>query len=85
MYHIKIMEDKDCPKELGERQFDNKGGKTVALLCRPTLPIHHTGKIVIMDSGFCVLQDLQELEKLGIYGTRVIKSGITGQKTLMER
>lgn len=36
-------------------------------------PIAGSGKVVILDSGFCVLQGLVELKKKGIFASAVIK------------
>ena len=66
------MEGKDRPPELGKKKYEEKG-KTVGLMCQLTAPIHHTGKVVIMDSGFGVLEGLLQLKGLGVHGSAVIK------------
>jgi hypothetical protein len=38
-----------------------------------TSSIHGTGKVVIMDSGFCVLDGLLELKRVGVFGSALIK------------
>ena len=48
-------------------------GKTVGLLLRLTESIHHSGRVVIMDSGFCVLQALIKLATFGLYWSAVMK------------
>ena len=35
--------------------------------------VHHTGRYVVLDSGFCVLQALVELKKFGVYSGALIK------------
>ena len=35
--------------------------------------LYGTGKVVILDSGFCVLQGLIELRKVGVFGSALIK------------
>lgn len=40
---------------------------------RPAISLYGTGTIVILDSGFCVLQSLVELRKVGVYPSTVIK------------
>jgi hypothetical protein len=40
---------------------------------RLTESIHHSGRVAIMDSGFCVLQSLVQLAFVGVYGLAVIK------------
>ena len=41
--------------------------------------ILHTGKILVLDSGFCVLEALIELKKAGVFAHAVIKKGDIGQ------
>ena len=72
MYTVEIVEGKDRPKELGKLLMSEKG-KTVGLVLRMTTHIHGTGKVVVMDSGFCVLDALLELKIRGVYGSAVIK------------
>ena len=48
-------------------------GKTVELLLRMTETIHNTGRLVILDSGFCVLKGLVELGKVGLFVSVFIK------------
>lgn len=38
-----------------------------------TEPIHHTGKVVCMDSGFCVTAGILALHQVGVYGQALIK------------
>ena len=74
-----IVEGKDCPPELPEQEYNNCGGKTVGLLLQMTQPIWNSGRVVILDSGFCVLQGLIELAKMGLYASALIKKEGTGQ------
>jgi hypothetical protein len=64
MYAIEIVEGKDKPAnkvyEYGEL------GTTASLLLRLTKSIWFTGKVVILDSGFCVLKAIIELAKKGV-------------------
>jgi hypothetical protein len=46
--------------------LDEKG-KTVGLLLRLTRSIWNTGRLVILDSGFCVLKGIIELKKKGVH------------------
>jgi hypothetical protein len=55
LYHLEIVEGKDRPAALGKKQYESEFDKTGGLLLRMTKAIHGTGKVVIMDSGFCVL------------------------------
>ena len=47
--------------------------ETVGTLLHLTKPIHRSGKLVVLDSGFCVLQGLVELKKLGVFAHALIK------------
>ena len=64
IWQVKLREGKDCPQHLGGKQHDGKGKTVGTLLCR-TQPIHRAGRLVVLDSGFCVLQGLVELKKVG--------------------
>ena len=72
MFGIEMVEGKDRPPEIPKPDTD-RFGPTVGLLLRLTKPIHWTRKVVILDSGFCVLQGILELEKLGVYASALIK------------
>mmetsp|Transcript_29007 Transcript_29007/g.44579 ORF Transcript_29007/g.44579 Transcript_29007/m.44579 type:complete len:123 (+) Transcript_29007:326-694(+) len=57
LFQVELVKGKDFPKEQPMPEF-NELGKTVGLLLCLTKPLWGTGKIVILDSGFCVLQGL---------------------------
>ena len=59
---MEMVEGKDRPQELGKDPKD-RHGKTCGLLLRLCESIYNTGKIVVLDSGFCVLKGLVELKK----------------------
>jgi hypothetical protein len=66
---------KDKPEDFGP-QYEREEGKTSSLLARLTGSIWHSGKVVILDSGFCVLQALSNLKKKrGLYAGSIIKKG----------
>ena len=73
MWHAEIVEGKDWPSQFGPKEFNELGGPTVGLMVRMTKPIHHTGKVVVMDSGFCVAKGIVEMEKKGVFGQALIK------------
>ena len=73
IFAIELVEGKDRPKELGKPDGHFKGGVTVGLLLRLTKSLYHTGKCVILDSGFCVLKGLVELRKVGVFASAVTK------------
>ena len=45
----------------------------IGTLLHLTKPVWGTGKLVVLDSGFCVLQGLVELKKKGVYSHPLIK------------
>jgi len=63
---IEIVEGKDAPS--GQTSdFDDKGGRMTGLLLCMLRGYFGTGKYVILDSGFCVLNALIELKKMGVF------------------
>jgi hypothetical protein len=54
------------------KNIRNTHGKTIGLLMRLTESIHHSGRVVIMDSGICVLKGLVKLASVGVYASAVI-------------
>ena len=85
IFRMELVEGKDRPSQLPPLQYNDRGGKTVGLLLRMTRPIHNTGRLVILDSGFCVLKGLVELGKVGLFASALIKKGATGQTTSEEK
>ena len=83
MYCVELVEGKDQPVQRPKPKYDEKG-KTVGLMLQMTSPIHGTGKVVMTDSRFCVLDGLMELKRVGVYSSTVVKKGDTGQDTSME-
>ena len=74
MLTVEIVEGKVRPIELQNKISEkNKYGATVGLLLRLTEVLYNTGKVVILNSGFCVLQGLIELRKVGVFASAVIK------------
>ena len=72
IWQVDLREGKDHPRQLGEKTHDEKG-KTIGVLLCLTEPVWGTGKLVVLDSGFCVLQGLVELKKKGVYAHALIK------------
>ena len=73
MYQLEIVEGKDRPREMGKPEYESMGGPTIGLLLRLTKCIWGTGRIIVLDSEFCVLQAIIELAKFGIYAAALIK------------
>ncbi len=71
MYQIELVEGKDAPTQHTQPHSDK--GKTAGLLLRLCAGIAGRGMVVILDSGFCVLQGLVELKKIGVFASAVIK------------
>ena len=69
MFAIEMVEGKDAPAEL---RVSSKA-KTSALLLRLCKSIYGTGKIVVLDSGFCVLEALIQLRKQWGFAGALIK------------
>jgi hypothetical protein len=71
MYQIKLVDGKDAPTPNTQPHSDK--GRTVGLLLRLRAGIASRGMVVMLDSGFCVLQRLVELKKIGVFASAVIK------------
>ena len=69
---VDLVEGKDEPHTYNQQRHEPLG-KTVGLLKRMCQSIFGTGRIIILDSGFCVLAGLIELRKMGLYASAVIK------------
>ena len=70
MFAVELVEGKDRPKELPS---PNKKEKTAHLLLELCKSLWGSGKIVVLDSGFCVLMALIALKKVGVFAHAVIK------------
>ena len=62
-----MNQKKDPPPEF------SRLGKTVSLLLRMSKPIYGTAKVLILDSGFCVVEGITQLLKKGVYSAALIK------------
>ena len=71
LFQAEIKEGKSAPRER-KPEYCNLG-KTTGLLLRLTKPLYGSGSIVVMDSGFCVVQAIIELWKKGIFSSALIK------------
>ena len=72
LYAMEMVKGKDAPKEAPPKDYSSLG-KTVGLLLRLTRPIWGSSKDVVLDSGFCVLQGIAELQKKGVFAAALIK------------
>ena len=78
MYQVELVEGKDERLERCTKEYEDCR-KIVGLLMRLIKPIWGSGRTVILDSGFCVLKELIELRKKGVFASMLIKKGGTGQ------
>ena len=81
IFRILMVEGKDHPRERPPGVFSSFGS-TTSLLLELCQTIFYSGRIVILDSGFCVLKALIKLRSLGVYASAVIKKGAIGQSML---
>ena len=75
-WRAKLQEGKDRPKNGNEWAFPSRfenHSNTVQLMLEMTEPIHHTGRVVSMDSGFCVAAGILAMHDHGVYGQSLIK------------
>jgi hypothetical protein len=70
LYQMEMVEGKDRPPEIPAQHDEH--GKTSGLLLHLTSPIWATGKIVVLDSEFCVLKAITELQKVGVYSSAAL-------------
>jgi len=87
IYRVELMEGKDAPPQRPPADPTVPGKPTVGLMERMTKPLWQTGKAVVMDSGFCVLEGVVRLRRdRGVYACAMIKkrrnwpSGVDGAK-----
>ena len=73
LFRVLIFEGKDRPKELGQKKYSELV-QTVGLMLRMCETLCGTGKVVVMDSSFCVSRGIVELERKGVYGASLIKN-----------
>ena len=73
LWQMELVKGKDSPSEIIPKY--NNQGKTVGLLLHVSEPIFTRGNVVILDSGFCMLNGIVELKKRGVYASTLIKSG----------
>ena len=60
IWSLELWEGKDWPPQLNNKPF-NDLGKTVGTLLHLTEPVWGSGRVFVLDSGFCVLQAIVEL------------------------
>ena len=76
MWRVKIQEGKDRPMNGNTPCYPTPFemySTTAKLMLEMTKPLHTTGKIVIMDSGFCVTAGILAMHDHGVFGQALIK------------
>ncbi len=73
MLNIELVEGKDRPAELNNPKYNNCEGKTRGLLLWMLCNYFLTGRYVVLDLGFCVMQAIVELTKEGLFAGGLIK------------
>ena len=72
---------------MGKKDFEEKGA-TAGLMVRTTKPLWGTGKVVVVDSGLCVLEGLISMVQKGVFGSALINNqcywpnGVPSEKIL---
>ena len=54
IYNVEVVEGKDRPRVMVKKEFEEKGA-AASLMVRMTKSLCGTGKVVVVDSGLCVL------------------------------
>ena len=72
IWSLELWEGKDWPTQLNNKPFDDLG-KIVGTLLHLTEPVWGSGRVFVLDSGFCVLQAIVELRKKGLFAAALIK------------
>ena len=69
MFAIELVQGNDRPLQIPNETYLEQCKTIGPLLIRLTEFFHHSGRVVIMDSGFCVLKGLVKLASVGIYAS----------------
>ena len=74
LFALELVEGKSHPAWMGRPEYEpDENSKTVGLMIRMTKLLWGSGKVVVMDSGFCVLRGIVALAKKGVFGHALIK------------
>ena len=72
IYHVEIVEGKDHLWGMRQKYFDKKR-ETAGMMVRMKNPIWRSGKVVIIDIGFYVLEWPILMVEKGVFGSASIK------------
>ena len=78
LFSLELVEANDAQHQAPPNVYDGFS-KTIGLLMQQTHSMGHTGHVVVLDSGFCVLQGIVELCKKGVFAAAQIKKCAIGQ------
>ena len=73
MFVIDFVKGKDKPPQRATHDRYHSHSPTVALLLHMCKCLNGLGRVIILDSGFCVMKAICELYKKGIYAGALIK------------
>jgi hypothetical protein len=73
LFKVDLVEGKSRPKELGPVPNESTLGNTGALVMRMVDGLRGTGRVVVMDSAFCVVKAMRALSDSGLYLTTLAK------------
>ncbi len=74
LFKMELVEGKSRPPELGKPAFEEAhNSKTTGLVLRMTDELAGSGRVVVMDSAFCVMKAVVAMQQRGIYVTTVAK------------
>jgi len=72
IYRQDLIEGKDEPWQRQAKSYSELG-KTIGTVMRLCQPIFGSSRVVVADSGFCILKAIVELRKKGVYMSALIK------------
>ena len=72
LFGMEIVKGKDKPKERGKDKY-HEYGNTGILFLKLCISLFKTVKVVILDSGFCVVLDVIALKKMGVFSASLVK------------
>jgi hypothetical protein len=72
LFSVELVKGKDSPPQVLVEHKEK--GRTAGLLLWLLRAYHYTGRYVVLDSGFCVLKAIIELQKVGVYTCALIKN-----------
>ncbi len=72
MFATEHVQGKDQQSQIPNLMYSEHCKTIGPLVMRLNESIHHSGRVVIMDSGFCVLTGVVKLASVGVFASAVI-------------